>query len=203
MRLPMILAALAAALAAAPALAAGPSFDCAKAQSGAETAICADPELSELDLRLGEAYAGAMAAAKGLDSGAAEAAARLRVEQRGWIKGRDECWKSETGLMPCIGDMTRARTAELQAAWSLVEPTATTFWACNGNPADEVVTTFFPTDPGTARIERGDQTEIAVQGRSGSGARYEASFGKLLWIKGKEALLVWPEGTENHCVLRE
>jgi uncharacterized protein len=186
-----------------PAGAAGPSFDCAKASHEAEKAICASPELSELDLALAEAFAGAVTAAKGLDAGAADAEKTLRAEQRGWIKGRDECWKSDQGLEPCIRDATMRRTAELQAQWFLVEPTATVFWTCNGNAADEVVTTFFPTDPPSARIERGDTTEIGLLTETASGARYEASFGKGIWTKGEEALLEWPEGTESPCVARK
>ncbi len=187
--------------AASPAAAAGPSFDCARAQSAAEVAICADPDLAALDLALAEAFAGALAAAKGLDAGATDAERRLRAEQRGWIRGRDECWKAGEGLAACVRDETMRRTAELQAGWFLVEPTATGFWACNGNPADEVVTTFFPTDPPSARIERGGSTEIGIQTRTASGARYEATFGKSFWVKGEEALLVWPEGTESRCAV--
>lgn len=199
----MTAAACLALAAAAPADAAGPSFDCTGARSAAEMAICADPGLAALDLALAEAYAGALAVARGLDSGAAEAEQRLRAEQRGWIKGRDECWKEGAGLAACVRDMTMRRTAELQAGWFLVEPTATVFWTCNGNPADQVVTTFFPTDPHSARIERGDSTAIGVQTRTASGARYEATSGRSIWIKGEGALLVWPEGVESRCRVRK
>ena len=51
--------ALAVLLAASP-LAQGASFNCAKASTAAEKMICADPELSALDDKLGAAYAAAM-----------------------------------------------------------------------------------------------------------------------------------------------
>jgi uncharacterized protein len=43
-------------LGAAPARADGPSFDCAKASLPAEKAICADPQLSAIDLLVAKAY---------------------------------------------------------------------------------------------------------------------------------------------------
>ncbi|MBN9217438.1 MAG: hypothetical protein J0I79_05745 [Mesorhizobium sp.] len=45
-------------LAVSPALANGPSFDCAKASLPAEKAICADPQLSAIDLLVAKAYKG-------------------------------------------------------------------------------------------------------------------------------------------------
>lgn len=42
----------------APARADGPSFDCAKASLPAEKAICADPQLSAIDLLVAKAYKG-------------------------------------------------------------------------------------------------------------------------------------------------
>ncbi len=43
----------------APARAQGPSFDCAKAGTDTERAICADPALSALERKMSEAYAAA------------------------------------------------------------------------------------------------------------------------------------------------
>ncbi|MEW6258060.1 MAG: lysozyme inhibitor LprI family protein [Pseudomonadota bacterium] len=62
---------------------AGPSFDCAKARSKVEKAICGSVALSALDQRVATAYAKAMAR---LD-GAAQAA--LRADQRLFLDARD------------------------------------------------------------------------------------------------------------------
>lgn len=60
-----------------------PSFDCARAGSAVERAICADPRLARADAELAQAYRRALA---GLD---APAAAALRDEQRWFLEIRD------------------------------------------------------------------------------------------------------------------
>ena len=82
-----------------------PSFDCTAAQSDAEQLICGDADLAMLDLRLDDRFAAAIAVAEGLDAGAEEAASTLPAYQRGWVSGRDECWKSDD-LNACNEDST-------------------------------------------------------------------------------------------------
>lgn len=182
----------------------GPSFDCAKAGTSAEEMVCADADLARLDRLVADRYAAAMAAARGLDAGADEAEAELRAYQRGWIKGRDECWKADD-QRACVEASYQRREAELVATWMLEEPTNTAFWACGGNPANEVVTMFFDTDLPSLRFERGDSIDVGVLTRTASGARYDGSFGRFIWIKGNEATYrdPDPDGTEYRCVLRE
>lgn len=182
----------------------GPSFDCAKAGTSAEEMVCADADLARLDRLVADRYAAAMAAARGLDAGADEAEAELRAYQRGWIKGRDECWKADD-QRACVEASYQRREAELVATWMLEEPTNTAFWTCGGNPANEVVTMFFDTDLPSLRFERGDSIDVGVLTRTASGARYDGSFGRFIWIKGNEATYrdPDPDGTEYQCVLRE
>lgn len=182
----------------------GPSFDCAKAGTSAEEMVCADADLARLDRLVADRYAAAMAAARALDAGADEAEAELRAYQRGWIKGRDECWKADD-QRACVQASYQRREAELVATWMLEEPTNTAFWACGGNPANEVVTMFFDTDLPSLRFERGDSIDVGVLTRTASGARYDGSFGRFIWIKGNEATYrdPDPDGTEYQCVLRE
>jgi uncharacterized protein YecT (DUF1311 family) len=56
-----------------------PSFDCAKASNSVEHAICANPVLAELDVRVDAAYNKAISAAP-------NKANALRTEQRQWLK---------------------------------------------------------------------------------------------------------------------
>lgn len=72
-------------LAASPAVAAGPSFDCASAKRPVEKAICADPKLAAADVALTQAYRQA------LQRLAADAAAvqALKASQRTFIATRD------------------------------------------------------------------------------------------------------------------
>lgn len=59
-------------------------FDCKAAASASERAICADAGLRQLDARLADAYAKALAASM-------VASADLRQEQRNWLNERDGC----------------------------------------------------------------------------------------------------------------
>ena len=61
-----------------------PSFDCAKASSVAEKAICADPALAEADAAVAQSYAQAL---KALDPRAGKA---LRDDQRDFTQYRDD-----------------------------------------------------------------------------------------------------------------
>ena len=181
-------------------LAVSPSFDCGAPRSSAEELVCSDPELAGLDLALDSVFALAVRSTDDMADGSS-ALAELRAVQRGWIQGRDDCWKAED-LRECVQMAYRRRTAELEAQFQLREGSAPAFWMCDGNPANEFVTTFYDTAPPTARIERGDRTVVALLTRSASGARYEGPFGIVFWTKGAEAQVEWPQGTSLSCVAR-
>lgn len=177
-----------------------PSFDCTKAESGAEELVCADPALARLDRRLAERYAQALAAVRALDAGAEEAEAHLRATQRGWIGGRDECWKA-ADTRACVEDAYLRREGALVSRWLLEEASGTATWLCGGNGAGEVVTMFFDTPRPSVRLERGDTIDTGSLTRTASGSRYDGSFGRFIWIKGDEALYreADPDGTEWDC----
>ncbi|MEP1596397.1 MAG: lysozyme inhibitor LprI family protein, partial [Halieaceae bacterium] len=73
----------------APAFAVAPAFDCDKAEGEVELLICSDDDLAVLDQRLSRTYSQASANIP------AEERANFRAQQRGWIKGRNDCWKAE------------------------------------------------------------------------------------------------------------
>jgi uncharacterized protein len=196
-----ILAAALLVIAASAARAEGPSFDCAKAGTAAETLVCGDAELAALDRRVAAVYRDALEATEGM-ADRAEAKAGLKAEQRGWIKGRDECWKAED-LRACVEDAYLRREGELVATWMLMAPDAIVFWTCQNNPANELVTYFYPTALPSIRIEYGDSIDAGVLTRTASGSKYAASHGRSVWIKGESAFFEWPEGTVSDCVLRK
>jgi len=186
----------------------GPAFDCAKASGEVESLICKDEALAALDRRLDAVFKGALAKAKdGLPR-------TLQAEQRGWIKGRNDCWKATgvdstvylteswtvSGVRGCVEGNYKVRIAELQAVWGLAPRTGPVFFTCDGNPANEVVATFFETEPKSARIERGDQTITAFAVTSGSGAKYEGR-NLTFWTKDKEAAVTWM-GSDLKCGAR-
>ena len=178
-----------------------PSFDCLKASSDAEELVCADQKLAALDRRLDTRFKAALEAARALDVGAEEATKELRATQRGWIKGRDDCWKAKD-LKTCVEDAYLMREGNLVARWMLQDPAQVVSYGCDGNPANEVTVMFFDTELPSVRLEYGDSVDTGNQVRIGSGSRYVASFGRSIWVKGSEAMFAWEEGKEMACVLQ-
>lgn len=180
----------------------GPSFDCSKAGSVAEQLICAEPDLAALDLRLADVYGSALSVAQGLDAGAEAATDTLKAMQRGWIKGRDECWKADD-LRTCVETAYLTREAELVATWLLKEPVAVSRWICGETPANEVYVMYFDTELPGLRVEYGDGVEAMHLAPSGSGSRYEGAFGRMFWEKGGEARFLWTQDREQICTIAE
>lgn len=138
----------------------GPTFDCAKAESSAEKLICEDPALATLDRQLADRFNAAVAAAQSMDVGAKEAEDTLRATQRGWIKGRDECWK-EPDLRACVETEYLRRDAELTARFMLEAPRMTELICGDGARALSVYEFASPL-PGI-RVEEGDSIYVGAQ----------------------------------------
>ncbi|MFO1419317.1 MAG: lysozyme inhibitor LprI family protein [Methylotetracoccus sp.] len=163
----------------AVALADGPAFNCAKAEGQVQKLICSDASLAARDRKLDEVYKAASAKAQG------KLQTQLRAEQRGWVKGRDDCWKTQSGtptwltaswtansVKECVEGQYRIRTTELQSVWRLLAPRTVSF-SCQNDPANEVVANFFATDPPTIRLERGDRTVTMWQVGPVNDGKYE------------------------------
>jgi uncharacterized protein len=81
----------------------GASFDCAKASTFVEKAICTDSKLSRQDEVLGENYKYMLAS--NIGDGARK---DLKSSQRTWIGGRNKCTDTE-----CISNAYRKRIDEI------------------------------------------------------------------------------------------
>ena len=173
--------------------AASPAFNCTQVEPGSiEEMICKDEKLAALDRKLAESYDAASKKAVN------EHPPVLKAEQRGWIKGRNDCWKSDDKRR-CIEEAYVLRIAELQARYRLVPATGPIFYACDGDPRNEVVATFFQTDPPTLIAERGDQVSLMYLQPSGSGSKYQGR-NESLWEHQGEAIITWGYGSpEMHC----
>lgn len=102
------LATLAAGCLTAPlANAAHPSFDCSKTTHEVEQIICKDADLAALDRSLAELYATVLKHTPASKQG------HLKTEQRGWVKGRDDCWKAGD-KHGCIKSEYQSRINELK-----------------------------------------------------------------------------------------
>jgi uncharacterized protein len=157
-----------------------PAFDCAKAQGEVQTLICSDAKLAALDRQLDAVFKQAAARSKGA------VLKNLKAGQRGWIKGRDECWKSRDGnttylteswqvadVRSCIDATYRLRIAELQVLWQLAKAQKAVSYTCNGNAAHEVIAQLFATELPAGRFERGDESVVGYLVQSPDGPRYE------------------------------
>lgn len=190
--------------------AADPSFDCAAAGSEAETAICADAGLAALDRELARLYQLALSD-PALD---AEARATLQATQRGWIKGRDDCWKADAGLEGCIAAEYALRIHEIREGSAVARSgdeadvsIGPTTWRCDGLSGPLSVT-FVNVEPGPlVAIRWGAEALVLPIARSASGARYasEAEPGgpALFWTKGDQATFAAPGGPDLACAMDE
>lgn len=75
-----------------------------------EEIICQSPSLSAMDLKLNGVYKQALAKSKNDPM--------LKAEQRGWIKGRNECWKEQDKPV-CLAREYSGRMTELQNKWGV------------------------------------------------------------------------------------
>ncbi len=89
----------------------GPSFDCARASTEAETAICESPSLGWYDRQLARAWKIALKAA----GKAGESS--LKASQAAFLKDRDACVKSDN-VYGCMSDAYLGRIGELAGAGS-------------------------------------------------------------------------------------
>jgi uncharacterized protein len=175
------------------ALAKSPSFNCSKVEAGSiEEMICQDDQLAELDRKLAAVYSAA--SKKAIN----EHPPVLKAEQRGWVKGRNECWKADD-KRHCVQDEYERRIAELQAKYRLVSASEPVYYACDGDPRNVVIATFFQTDPPTLIAERGDQVSLMYLQPSGSGSKYQGR-NESLWEHQGEAVITWGYGSpEMKC----
>lgn len=169
-----------------------PTLDCKKASGDIEQMICADSELGALDRTLSAVYVAARRKA------ANERPPMLQAEQRGWVKGRNDCWKAQDRRQ-CVADAYRLRIAELQARYRLIPVSASAKFVCDGNPRNEVIAHFFQTDPPSLIAERGDSVSLMFQQPTASGSRYQGR-NEFFWEHQGEATVVWGTGApEMHC----
>ena len=186
-----------------------PSFDCERADSAATELICTDATLAALDRELTRLYA------RALKTPAMPQPARktLIATQRGWIKGRDDCWKADD-LRQCVLASMLMRIHELR---TLGVPERT--------GADDISTGPFVLDCNDAQINASVTFVTALQPHAylqwntegiamtaamtatpvASGSRYAGRFLDTpvsLWIKGHEAVVEHGNTPARTCRLK-
>lgn len=164
----------------------GPSFSCAgpAAEGSIAASICGDAVLSALDRKLADVYRAALLKA------ANEHPPVLKAEQRGWLKGRDECWKAADRYR-CISIAYQRRIAELQARYQLIGSVGPIAFECDNQAAKEVVVRFYRTDIPTLIAEFGDSVSVMYQVVSTDGIRYEGRNESFHKSAGGITSIVW------------
>lgn len=164
---------------------ASPAFDCGKAEGEVELLICSDDDLALLDIRLAKTYT---QASKNIPE---EERANFRALQRGWIKGRNDCWKAED-VRACVEFSYQSKTVELQIAGGLLEAPRYRSLRC-GEGTEAVpftVSVYRNADPVSAVITRGNDQVIAFAQVDSSGRRYVAPNVSLRIDEG-QATVQW------------
>ncbi len=197
--------ACAALLASASALAAKPAFNCSKAATTVEKAICGDENLAALDRETSRLYKLASAD----KTAAAPARSNLKAMQRGWIKGRNDCWKADD-LEACVTASYVTRIQELRldfpgARRNSGDSTSTGPFVmhCPGISAP-IQTAFVQVGAGYAWAGLPDHPLVLTQVVAASGAHYELGTDAgvySLWNKGAEVLLQQPGQPDAQCTI--
>ena len=173
-------------------LATEPSFDCAKADGRVEEMICRDDRLATLDQQLAEVYKTA------LEKAPKDELKTLKAFQRGWVKGRNDCWKAQN-VNKCVHFSYESRITELQIAYGdLVVPEPVTY-SCEGS---DLITAVFYQDTALPAVvlTRIPNQVVALLSPAGSGAKYEGQ-NVIFWTKGSDAMVTW-NGEEFTCQLQ-
>lgn len=190
------------------AMAEGPAFDCAKAEHDAETAVCDSPALSELDRELARLYGLALDGAHMSEDRVRE----LTAMQRGWIKGRDDCWKSDLGLETCVANEYAFRIDALRTGYAdaRVEGGASLgpfAYVCDGLDAG-LSASFVTTSAPMVVLRWLDHAIVLPQVQAGSGAKYAsdkwyspdgAQAPSVFWTHGTAAQFQFAGGPSLSC----
>lgn len=170
-----------------------PAFDCNDAEGEVEILICNDEALQALDRTLAITYARAMQNLPEADH------ASERAMQRGWIKGRNDCWKADD-VGTCVTYSYQTRIVELQIRSGALEAPAFVTLRCEQEPDKRFTASFYnATKPRSVVLTLDNDQVIAFVTPSASGARYQAN-GVDFWTKGQEASVEW-FGTSLKCSL--
>jgi len=167
----------------------GPSFSCDKAE-GVALKVCQSPQLSKLDRDLAALYKRVLSQA---DS---DTQKPLKAKQRGWIKGRDECWKA-SDVEACVLEQYQVRIVELQIQSGTMQVPAAVEFDCDDGSKPFTAVFYNQLDPQAAVLTYGDDQTIVIAQPAASGSKYGAT-GVEFWEHQGEAKVKW-YGSELTC----
>lgn len=150
-----------------------PSFDCSKAKSTSEVAICADAGLAKLDQELGHAYAARL-------SSLGPEVEALRIEQRKWIKTRNDACGGDVN---CLSRVITERIAVLKGESQRPPSVAPSFNCAKATSESELA---ICADAGLASLDRDlDRTYSARLGSTTTG-KEALVLSQRQWIRERD-----------------
>ncbi|MEZ9234752.1 MliC family protein [Shewanella sp. 10N.286.52.A9] len=182
-----------------------PSFDCQQAQGQVEELICQDSHLASLDVEINEMFT------KLKSQTSNDELSQLKAFQRGWIKGRNDCWKAEN-IKSCVQDSYESRLTELQIAAGEFEIPEPIQYLCgetaNGNLTK--ITAYFYNDTAipaamltvSPKSQYLKTTNFALLTRTASGAKYQGQNFSF-WTHQGEAIFSQFEQADLNCITHE
>jgi hypothetical protein len=121
--------------------------------------------------------------------------------QRGWIKGRDEAWKASDPRQ-YVADAYRDRIAVLSVQAGEVEVPDPVDYTCTGGEFENLIATFYETDPPVGVFTRppggGDVPQFIATGWDDDGAIHYNTGGLDFFERDGKAELNWG-GTPMTC----
>lgn len=147
------------------AVATEPAFDCTKAEGAVETLICQDNHLAALDQKMQQVFDKAMAQ---LPAGDVKV---QKAMQRGWIKGRNDCWKAND-IRDCTDFAYKSRIVELQIISGQLEVPKSVSVDCGDSSQPFTAVFYNQTDPASLVLTRNNDQVIALAEPMASGIKY-------------------------------
>lgn len=166
------------------------SYDCSHADGSVEETICHNAELAGLDLELAALYKTAT------QTFPPEDLKMLKAYQRGWIKGRNDCWKANV-LVDCVRSEYESRITELQVKTAAFEVPGSVDYKCEDGDALSAYF-YFQTKRPSVVVNKGEDQNLVMQTSSKEGATtYEG--GNVTFVHmGPEVDYSWLDGS-THC----
>lgn len=169
-----------------------PAFDCGRAEGAVEELLCRDDDLAKLDREMAGVYWSGIATAAMSGANAKEAKNTLKAMQRGWIKGRNDCWK-EQDIPACVRASYEWRLTELEARWGLVDATQYFEYRCDGG-ASVSVELYTTTHLEAVAVTHNGMRNSYMRAVAASGVKYNGRSGREFWMKGKDAVFTYEHG---------
>lgn len=146
-------------------LASEPAFDCANADGEVETLICQDDGLAGLDRQMQQVFD------KAMEQLPAEDVKLQKAMQRGWIKGRNDCWKADD-VGSCTEFSYKSRIVELQIISGQLEVPKSISLDCGDTSQPFTAVFYNQTDPASLVLTQGNDQVIALAEPMASGIKY-------------------------------